>query len=220
MTHGVDGGVLGGDVVVDLLVVEARQRGTDVVSLSHLEVLSEVLVSAPPVGVDHAESLVSAGLMEVRVSHVVLLAIGGHSSVAVVQTVHLVGLTKSPSPVLHHLLLLILNDDSDKEVAVEMVDEEGPDESESVLGVEGAHFPVQVSGRVLVEANDVLEGSPSLGVVTGLVGGKDEFGEVTVSLLGKSSKQNKTNKMLRSTWIDSKTYLPIMSARSLMLGTP
>ena len=50
-------------------------------SLSHVEVLSEVLVSAPPVGVDHADSLISSNLMEVGVSNVVLLSIRWESSV-------------------------------------------------------------------------------------------------------------------------------------------
>ncbi len=42
-------------------------------SLSHVEVLSEVLISAPPVGVDHGGLLVLANLMEVGVSHIVLI---------------------------------------------------------------------------------------------------------------------------------------------------
>lgn len=74
-------------------------------SLSHLEVLSEVLVSAPPVGPDHAQSLVSPDLMEVRVSHVVLLSVYGESAVGVRSTVSLVGLTDSVSPVEDHSFL-------------------------------------------------------------------------------------------------------------------
>ena len=53
------------DVGVDLLVVETRESGSDAVAFSHLEVLSEVLVAAPPIGPDHIETLVAAGLMEV-----------------------------------------------------------------------------------------------------------------------------------------------------------
>lgn len=75
-------------------------------SLSHLEVLSEVLVSAPPVGPDHVESLVSSHLMEVRVSHIVLLSVDRESSVSVGSAVCLVCLTESVSPVLNHSLLL------------------------------------------------------------------------------------------------------------------
>ena len=57
--------ILGSNVLVELLVGEARHRGSDVVLLSHFEVLSEVLVSAPPVGPHHGDFLVSSDLMEV-----------------------------------------------------------------------------------------------------------------------------------------------------------
>ena len=40
-------------VFVKALVVEAGHGWLDVVSLSHVEILSKVLVSAPPVRVDH-----------------------------------------------------------------------------------------------------------------------------------------------------------------------
>ena len=53
------------DVAVDLLVVETIERRSDAVLLSHFEVLSEVLVTAPPVGPDHVQLLVSPDLMEV-----------------------------------------------------------------------------------------------------------------------------------------------------------
>jgi hypothetical protein len=63
------------------------------VSLSHIEVLSEVLVSAPPIGPNHTDSLVSSNLMEVRVSNIVLLSIDWHSSIFVTCTVHFVNFT-------------------------------------------------------------------------------------------------------------------------------
>ena len=81
------------DVSIDLLVVEAGEGGSDTVALSHLEVLSEVLVTAPPVGPDHIQALVAAGLMEVRVSHVVLLSVYGEPTVSVRGTVLLAYLT-------------------------------------------------------------------------------------------------------------------------------
>ena len=190
VAHGVDGGVLLGNLVVDLLVVEAGKGRTDVVFLSHLEVLSEVLVSAPPVEVDHAESLVSEALMEVGVTNVVLLAIGRESAVTVAHGVGVAGLTHSPSPVLQHILLLILHEHVHHEGLVEVVDKQSPDQSESVLSVQGADLPVNVSSGVLEEPGNVLESSPSLGFITRLVGLVHEFGEVTVSLLGKGSKNN------------------------------
>lgn len=74
--------------------------------LSHLEVLSEVLVSAPPVSVDHVQLLLSADLMEVGVSHVVLLSVNGESAVVVLGRVHLVDLSNRVAPLLAHSLLL------------------------------------------------------------------------------------------------------------------
>ena len=68
-------------VGVDALVVEAAQSWLEVVPLPHLEVLSEVLVSAPPVSVDHRNSLISSYLMEVGVSNIVLFMISWHSSI-------------------------------------------------------------------------------------------------------------------------------------------
>ena len=46
-------------------MIKATQGWSDVVSLSHFKVLSEVLVSAPPVSMDHAYSFVSSNLVEV-----------------------------------------------------------------------------------------------------------------------------------------------------------
>ncbi len=87
-------------------MIESGQRWLDTVSLSHLEVLSEVLVSAPPVGPDHANSLVSSDLMEVRVSHIVLLSVHRVSAVSMGGAVSLVGLTNSVSPVEGHSFLI------------------------------------------------------------------------------------------------------------------
>jgi hypothetical protein len=76
------------------------------VSLSHFEILSEILVSAPPVGPYHVQSLVSSGLMEVRVSHIILLSVDWESSISVTSSVLLICLSESVSPVLNHLFLL------------------------------------------------------------------------------------------------------------------
>lgn len=87
-------------------MIEPVERGLDAVSLSHLEILSEVLVSAPPVGPDHAQSLVSSNLMEVRVSHVVLLSVYRESAIRVRSTMSLVSLADSVSPVEDHSFLV------------------------------------------------------------------------------------------------------------------
>ena len=46
-------------------MVKPRERRSDSMSFSHFEILPKVLVSAPPVGPDHAQSLVPSHLMEV-----------------------------------------------------------------------------------------------------------------------------------------------------------
>ena len=118
MTHGIDAGVLLGNIVVDLLVVEASLAGSNVVALTHLEVLTEVLVTAPPVGVNHTESLVTTNLMEVGVTNVVLLAIGRETAVLVAGAVHVVSLSNTVAEMLNHLFLLVLNHHVEKEALV------------------------------------------------------------------------------------------------------
>ena len=156
-------------------------------ALSHLEVLPEVLVAAPPVGPDHVQALVAADLMEVGVAHVVLLAVDGEAAISVGGTVGLVGLTQSVAPVLDHALLLVLDHDPEEERGVEVEDQENPDETDAVLLVEGLYFPVEVAEGVLEESSNILEGSPLLCHITRLSSGGDEFSEVTISLLSKSS---------------------------------
>ena len=95
---------------VECLVLETREGWLDSILLSHLEVLSEVLVSAPPVGVDHRDSLVSSDLMEVGVSNVVLLSISRESSIGVRRIVMLVILSNSPLELSDHTLFLLLGE--------------------------------------------------------------------------------------------------------------
>ncbi len=209
MAHGCNPCILSGDIVVDLLVVEAGEAGSNVVAFAHFEVFTEVLVTAPPIGVNHAEALVASDLMEVGVTHIVLLAVHWETHLLVGEAVLIVGLSNSVAEVLNHLLLLVLYHDVEEEGLVQVEDQAAPHESDAVLFVEGAKLPVGIANWVFEEASDVLESSPLLGVVAGLLGVQDELGEVTIGLLGKRSKNYKNC-----------TYLPIMSARSLMLGTP
>ena len=91
-------------------MLETGVRRADIVLLSHLEVLPEVLVSAPPVGVDHTETLVSANLMEVSVADIVLMSIGRHTSVRVSLVMLVVGFSNVPSPFGSHVLFLVFAD--------------------------------------------------------------------------------------------------------------
>ena len=176
--------VLGGCLSEDVFVGKAREGGSHVVLLAHLEVLAEVLVTAPPVQVDHAETLVASHLMEVGVPDVVLDAIGWESPVAVEVPVSLVVLTNPVAPVLGHPLLLVLDHRVEQEAAPQVEDDHAPQETNAVLPVEGLHFPVDVAEGVLEEASNVFEGSPSLRVVARLLGVVDELEKVTVGVLG------------------------------------
>lgn len=98
--------VLLGYIGIDLLVVEPGERWSNTVSLSHLEVLSEVLVSAPPVVPDHTESLVSSHLMEVGIPDIILLPVDGVHPAVMARSMLLVGLSESVTPVLDHSFLL------------------------------------------------------------------------------------------------------------------
>ena len=169
-------------------MVEASEAGSDVVAFAHFEVFTEVLVTAPPVGVNHAKALVASDLMEVRVTNIVLLAVHWETAVFVGEAVLVVSFSNAVAEVLNHLFLLVLNHDVEKERLVQVEDQAHPHESDAVLFVEGAQLPVSVTNWVFEETSNVLEGSPLLGVVAGLLCVQDKLGEVTVSLFSKRSK--------------------------------
>ena len=180
-------GVLSQSLVIDLLVSEAAESGLDSVSLTHVEVLSEHLVSAPPVGVNHADSLVAENLMRVRVSHVVLVTINGEASVRVRRVVVTVVLADVPLPLGNHVLLLLLGEQVQHKGLIQVENEEGIGDADAVLRRQHGDSPVGVAEGVLKEASDVLEGTPFLGLITGLVRLLNKLGEVTIGVLGKSS---------------------------------
>jgi hypothetical protein len=97
-------------LLIDWLMIEPRNGWLDVVSLSHVEVLSEVLISAPPIEMNHGHSLVPLDLMEIGVSDIVFMSISWESSITVWTTVIFIVFTIVPSPLIHHTLLLLLSD--------------------------------------------------------------------------------------------------------------
>ena len=84
-------------------------------------------------------------------------------------------------------VLTVLDHDPEEEGLVEVEDEEEPEETDSVLSVEGVHLPVNIAEGVLEEPSDVLECSPLLGHITGLSCGDNKLSKITISLLSKSS---------------------------------
>ena len=68
-----------------------------------------------------------------------------------------------------------------------MEDEEEPEETDSVLSMEGVHLPVNIAEGVLEEPSDVLECSPLLGHITGLSSGHHKLVEITIGLLCEGS---------------------------------
>ena len=99
--------------------------------LAHLEVLAEVLVTAPPVKMDHAQSLVTTNLMEVSIPHIVLDTVSWESTIAIQGTMSLVGLTNSVAPVLSHPIFLVLDHDVEEETAPEVEDDHAPEATQS-----------------------------------------------------------------------------------------
>ena len=180
--------VLGSSLCEDGLVGEAGKSRLDILLLAHLEVFAEVLVTAPPVEMNHADSLVTANLMEVRVPDVVLDPVGGESTIAIELTVSLVSLTDSVAPVLNQLLLLVLDHHVEEEATPKVEDDEAPHDTNTVLGKEWVHLPVDVTERVLHKASDVLESSPSLCLIAGFLCAIDELAKVAISVLGQRSK--------------------------------
>ena len=168
-------------------MLESPVIRANAVFLAHLEIFAEVLVAAPPVKVHHTETLGTQSLMEVRVAHIVLFAIGRESPVSAAEGLLGVSFSQMPPPALNHLLLLVLAHYIQDERLVKMECEGNPHEPDSVLRVERIHLPVPVGEGVLEEARDVLERSPFLRLVTGLFGAADELLEVTISLFSKGS---------------------------------
>ena len=172
-------------------MVEARHRRLDAVLLAHVEVLPEDLVAAPPVRVDHRDALVAQDLVRVGIANVVLVAVDGEASVAVLLVVVPVALTDRPLPLLDHVFLLHLRQQVKHEALVEVEDQKSVSDTEAVLRREGRQLPVGVAERILEEPSDVFEGTPLLRLVSRLLSVLDELAEVAISVLCKGSIQSK-----------------------------
>ena len=208
--------VLGSRFLEDRFVSEAGNSRSDIMLLAHLEVLTEVLVTAPPVSVDHVETLVTSNLMEVGIPNIVLDAIDRVSSIAMRSIVGRVALANSIAPMLNHSLFLVLYHDPEKETVPKMPGDHAPKESNAVLLVEWINLPVKVSERVFSETSQIFEGPPPLGIVEWFLGVVNKLAKISVCIFGESSVEMEI--LLVTT--DLITYLPIMSALSLMFGTP
>ena len=167
--------------LVDGLVVEAFQGWSDVVFLAHLKVLSEVLVSAPPVGPHGDTSLVFGHLMEVRVPQVDFVPVHRELFTISLEPFAVLDHTGSDHEMLPKRVFTGLAMEESEETRVELSHEKHPDQANSVLVYEALQFPVAVSEGVLHESCDVLEGSPLLSVISGLLGLFDPFSDVAVS---------------------------------------
>ena len=164
-------------------------------SLSHLKVLSKVLVSAPPVSVNHGHSLVPPDLMEVGVTHIVLLPVHREPSVSVWRVVVLVDLADVPFPLGDHALFLLLGQQVEHKRLVQMPDQEYPAESDPILVGQSCDFPESISEWVFKESRDVLERSPLLGHVSGFACFGNELSEVTVGFFGEGSTDHVSSLM-------------------------
>ena len=181
--------VLAGGFLEDGLVGEARQSRSHIILPAHLKVLAEVLVTAPPVQVDHSQSLVSPHLMEVRVSDIVLNTVDWESSVSVAHSMEAIGLSDSVPPVLNQSLLSVLLSDVKEERAEEMESNQEVENSEPILSVEWIKLPVYIAKWIFVEARNVFGNSISLSIISWFVHVLHKFGEVSISLLGQCTKE-------------------------------
>ena len=98
-----------------------------------------------------------------------------------------------------------------------MEDQKNVDEPQSVLCMKWLELPEYVCEGILEESGNVFECSPFLGHVSGLSSGLNEFTKVAIGFLGKGPIKDIIKRAGKKVW---SAYLPIMSARSLMLGTP
>jgi len=165
------------------------------VPLSHLEVLSEVLVSAPPVKMDHTDSLVSSHLMEVRISHVVLLTVCRKTSISMWGIIVLISFSNMPSPLRHHVFFLLLSQHVEHHWLIKMEKKQGVDNSESMLIMKLCHFPKGITEGIFEESSDVLESPPSLCSVSRFLSVLNPLTDITISFFSK-----------RSEWILNKKY--------------
>ena len=92
-----------------------------------------------------------------------------------------------------------------------MEDQQHPEEADAVLLMKRLYLPVEIAKWIFEESSNILECSPLLCHITGLSCGNDKLCEITISLLSKGSMIQLKIEL---------SYLPIMSALSLMLGTP
>ena len=187
VTDGSDRGVLFGHIVVDFPVLEARLAGLDAVGLAHFEVFAEVLVAAPPVQVDHTQTLVSALLVSVRVFQVVLLSIDGEAAVLMRGAMLVISLANHVAPVLAHALLTVLKECPQDKRGVQVEGASEPHEAHAVLLVQRRRLPVHIANWVFKEASDVLETSPLLTHVLRLLHVRNKLGKVAISVLRESS---------------------------------
>ena len=73
---------------------------------------------------------------------------------------------------------------------IKVEDEKKPEETDSVLRMEGMNLPVNIGEGILEESSDVLECSPLLSHITGLSSRNNKLVEITISLLSECSIYN------------------------------
>ena len=147
---------------MNLIVIESSLGRFDSVLLSHLEVLSEVLISCPPVCKGHGKTFFSGLLMQVRVSHIILLAVSRHSHAVVSKRLRSSNLSELVVPVLDHSFLLIFDEHIHGKTAVKLDHQQHPNWSDSMSSVEWLEFPINVAEWIFDHSSEIFEDSPSL----------------------------------------------------------
>ena len=183
-------------------------------SLSHVEILSEVLVSAPPICVDHSDFLVSSDLMEVCVSHVVFVTVSWETSVRVGAVIMFVDFSNVPFPLGNHIFFFLFCKQIQHEGLIKMEYKEHVYNSYSVLTWKICNFPKSVPEWIFEKSGNVFKRSPFLSHISWFACSLNEFSEISICFLSESSIVFKILIILKM------SYLPIISALSFMFGFP
>lgn len=154
-------------VLIMLIIRKACKRWLDSVLLSHLKVLSKVLISWPPWKMHLRRLLISSHLMKVRIPHIIFLHILRHSILSWDPCIQIWKSPCSSSIILDHFSLLATTLYNKHQSIVHMIEKYEINNANSILLKEWLCFPISISKRITIESNYVFECSPPLSVISG-----------------------------------------------------
>ena len=206
-------------VIIMLIIRKACKRWLDSVLLSHLKVLSKVLISRPPWKMHLRRLLISSHLMKVRIAHIIFLHILRHSILNRDSCKHIWKSSCCSSIILDHFSLLATALYNKHQSIVHMVEKYEINNANSILLKERLCFPISISKRIAMESNDVFECSPPLSVISGFFRHLCEASKISITTFANIPIMSVSNK-LQKFYHQEISYLATISARSNILGSP